>query len=261
MTMGKISVLLWYWSRFVYVCVVWKWVGLPGYISQLRGPSHPNLLLQLWDHLSSLFLQHFEPPVCLHVRISSPRLMSSLIFFRQIEDNAVTDYYHWQRKTLMRLGHTQTEAVLTGAGCSHCETLWEEQERVSFRQGQNSLKESSFPTSSKTFEWWRFLAGHILQALHEPQQTTAVIVDPHTQKSISPLLAITNASSPSPHAELPLVRMEPLTIRLLAWKAIPGVSIWIQKVIERGYSLQFNHRPPRFRGLVQTLVLDNKANC
>lgn len=38
------------------------------------------------------------------------------------------------------------------------------------------------------------------------------------------------------------------------------MSSWVLQTIERGYSLQFAHKPNRFRGVIQTLVQDNEAH-
>ncbi len=45
----------------------------------------------------------------------------------------------------------------------------------------------------------------------------------------------------------------------MAWQAIPGVSDWVMGIIKRGYSLQFARRPPRFSGMVSTLVQGENA--
>lgn len=104
-------------------------------------------------------------------------------------------------------------------------------------------------------------AGSILKVQCGPKQTTAVIADPQIhKKSISPLLIITNVSSLSPCGELPFEKLEPLAIQLQAWKANPDVSSWLLKTIERGYSLHFAHRPPRFRGIIHTTVKGNEAH-
>ncbi len=92
-----------------------------------------------------------------------------------------------------------------------------------------------------------------------PHQITAVIADPHTIKSKIPLPALTHASSPPSHGKLSFIKIEPLATRLMAWKAIPGVSTWILKTIEQ-YSLQFAHRHPRFRGVIQTSVSNSDSH-
>ncbi len=44
-----------------------------------------------------------------------------------------------------------------------------------------------------------------------------------------------------------------------AWKVIPGISRWLLSMIERGFTLQFRRRPPRFNGVVQSLTLPRNA--
>ncbi len=46
-----------------------------------------------------------------------------------------------------------------------------------------------------------------------------------------------------------------------AWKVIPGISHWLLSMIERGYTLQFRHRPPRFNGMVQSLRSPRNAQA
>ncbi len=43
--------------------------------------------------------------------------------------------------------------------------------------------------------------------------------------------------------------LKPLCQFMSAWKVIPGISRWLLSVIERGYTLQFRRRPPRFNGV------------
>ncbi len=89
-----------------------------------------------------------------------------------------------------------------------------------------------------------------------PSQPTAVLADPHTQKSISPLPVITNANGSSRplQGELSYVKIEPLAARLLAWKAIPGVD---SKYKRTRLLTSVPCWLPRFRGVTQTLVRDN----
>ncbi len=49
-------------------------------------------------------------------------------------------------------------------------------------------------------------------------------------------------------------QLKPLRQFISAWKVIPGISRWLLNVIERGYTLQFRRRPPRFNGVVQSLT-------
>ncbi|KAL0195701.1 hypothetical protein M9458_009273, partial [Cirrhinus mrigala] len=62
------------------------------------------------------------------------------------------------------------------------------------------------------------------------------------------------------HDGQPLKPILPLATRAEAWQAIPGVSEWVLGIIKRGYSLQFARRPPRFSGMVPTLVVSKDAH-
>ncbi len=53
--------------------------------------------------------------------------------------------------------------------------------------------------------------------------------------------------------------LKPLYQSLKAWEVIPGISRWLLRVIKRGYTLQFRRRPPRFKGVVQSLTLPRNA--
>lgn len=63
----------------------------------------------------------------------------------------------------------------------------------------------------------------VLSIQSVPEHTTTLIVDQHTQKSISPLLVTTNVNFPPLRGELPFKKLKPLTLRLLSWKNIPDV--------------------------------------
>ncbi|CAM4657101.1 unnamed protein product [Leuciscus chuanchicus] len=52
----------------------------------------------------------------------------------------------------------------------------------------------------------------------------------------------------------------PLAFHIKAWRELPGVSEWVLNTVERGYSLQFAHRPPRFRARVETTVNSEVAH-
>ncbi len=112
------------------------------------------------------------------------------------------------------------------------------------------------PEPQKPLDGTSIQAGPVLLIQCSPKQTTSVTVDPYTQKSTS-LLITTNVNSPPPCSELPFEKLESLAIWL---EAIPDVSSWFLETIERGYSLQFTHRPPRFRGIIQTKVRDSNAH-
>ncbi len=55
--------------------------------------------------------------------------------------------------------------------------------------------------------------------------------------------------------------LKPLCQFMNAWKVIPGISRWLLSVIERGYTLQFRRRPPRFNGVVQSLTSPRNAQA
>ncbi len=55
--------------------------------------------------------------------------------------------------------------------------------------------------------------------------------------------------------------LKPLRQFISAWKVIPGISRWLLSVIERGYTLQFRRRPPRFNGVVQSLTSPRNAQA
>ncbi len=55
--------------------------------------------------------------------------------------------------------------------------------------------------------------------------------------------------------------LKPLCQFMSAWKVIPGISRWLLSVIERGYTLQFRRRPPRFNGVVQSLTSPRNAQA
>ncbi len=56
-------------------------------------------------------------------------------------------------------------------------------------------------------------------------------------------------------------QLKPLRQFISAWKVIPGISRWLLNVIERGYTLQFRRRPPRFNGVVQSLTSPRNAQA
>ncbi len=94
-----------------------------------------------------------------------------------------------------------------------------------------------------------------------------------SQKELSPPHSI-NApplppplSSAGPHptqviAAHPTTKpLKPLSQFISAWEVIPGISRWLLNVIERGYTLQFRRRPPRFNGVVQSLTSPRNAQA
>ncbi len=56
-------------------------------------------------------------------------------------------------------------------------------------------------------------------------------------------------------------QLKPLRQFISAWKVIPVISRWLLNVIERGYTLQFRRRPPRFNGVVQSLTSPRNAQA
>ncbi|KAL0173816.1 hypothetical protein M9458_029784, partial [Cirrhinus mrigala] len=73
-------------------------------------------------------------------------------------------------------------------------------------------------------------------------------------------LAPTQSGVSPCHDGQPLEPILPLATRAEAWQAIPRVSEWVMGIIKRGYSLQFARRPPRFSGVVPTLVVSKDAH-
>ncbi len=94
-----------------------------------------------------------------------------------------------------------------------------------------------------------------------------------SQKEFSPPHSINAAplappqSSAGPHptqviAAHPTTKpLKPLRQFISVWKVIPGISRWLLNVIERGYTLQFRRRPPRFNGVVQSLTSPRNAQA
>ncbi len=94
-----------------------------------------------------------------------------------------------------------------------------------------------------------------------------------SQKELSPPHSINAAplapplSSAGPHptqviAAHPTTKpLKPLSQFISAWEVIPGISRWLLSVIERGYTLQFRRRPPRFNGVVQSLTSPRNAQA
>ncbi len=86
-----------------------------------------------------------------------------------------------------------------------------------------------------------------------------------SQKELSPPHSINAAplappqSSAGPHPTTE--PLKPLRQFISAWKVIPGISRWLLSVIERGYTLQFRRRPPRFNGVVQSLTSPRNAQA
>uniref|UniRef100_A0A672SFX8 Erythrocyte membrane protein band 4.1 like 4B n=1 Tax=Sinocyclocheilus grahami TaxID=75366 RepID=A0A672SFX8_SINGR len=83
---------------------------------------------------------------------------------------------------------------------------------------------------------------------------------PHSVNAV-PLAPPQSSAEPPPtqvivaQHSLALPTTKPLCQFLSAWEVIQGISRWLLGVIERGYTLQFRRRPPRFNGVVQSLTL------
>lgn len=69
---------------------------------------------------------------------------------------------------------------------------------------------------------------------------------------LSPLTAVSPACGKIRRVQDEALR--PLHVYKNAWQSIPGISPWVLNIIENGYSLQFRHRPPRFNGVVSSVV-------
>ncbi|MCI4395880.1 hypothetical protein PGIGA_G00197280 [Pangasianodon gigas] len=59
--------------------------------------------------------------------------------------------------------------------------------------------------------------------------------------------------------EVSLERLIPLVGYLAAWKLLLNVSQWVLHTVERGYRIQFGSPPPRFCGILPTLVGPEQA--
>ncbi len=56
-----------------------------------------------------------------------------------------------------------------------------------------------------------------------------------------------------------IVLLEPLAQRLEAWLTLPSLSRWLTRTIRLGYAIQFARRPPKFNGVLETLVAVRNA--
>ncbi|CAM4725781.1 unnamed protein product [Leuciscus chuanchicus] len=59
--------------------------------------------------------------------------------------------------------------------------------------------------------------------------------------------------------EASLERLVPLAEFLVAWKLLPNISQWVLHVVEKGYRIQFGSCPPRFQGVLPTVVDSEQA--
>ncbi len=56
-----------------------------------------------------------------------------------------------------------------------------------------------------------------------------------------------------------IVPLEPLAQRLEAWLTLPSLTRWLTRTIRLGYAIQFARRPPKFNGVLETLVAVRNA--
>ncbi|XP_048024136.1 LOW QUALITY PROTEIN: uncharacterized protein LOC125253920 [Megalobrama amblycephala] len=59
--------------------------------------------------------------------------------------------------------------------------------------------------------------------------------------------------------EASLERLVPLVEYLTAWRLLPNISQWVLRTVEKGYAIQFGSRPPRFAGVLPTVVGPEQA--
>ncbi|KAJ8009614.1 hypothetical protein DPEC_G00090730 [Dallia pectoralis] len=59
--------------------------------------------------------------------------------------------------------------------------------------------------------------------------------------------------------EASLERLVPLVDFLAEWKTLPNISQWVLRIIESGYAIQFRTHPPRFNGVLPTVVGPEQA--
>ncbi len=94
------------------------------------------------------------------------------------------------------------------------------------------------------------------------QPWSQVSVAPRTQ---TPLWdALPSRSGPCVQLRCPttgtsVVPFVPLVRSLGAWLALPRLSRWLTRTIRLGYVIQFARRPPKFRGIRFTSVLNKDA--
>ncbi|KAL0157079.1 hypothetical protein M9458_048325, partial [Cirrhinus mrigala] len=100
--------------------------------------------------------------------------------------------------------------------------------------------------------WARSTCAHTISRCYSEQNK-------HFQKESKFPLPPVKCVSPH-HDGQPLEPIPPLATQAEAWQAIPGVSEWVMGIIKRGYSLQFVRRPPRFSGVVPTLVVSKDVH-
>ncbi|XP_073668191.1 uncharacterized protein [Paramisgurnus dabryanus] len=101
----------------------------------------------------------------------------------------------------------------------------------------------------------------VTHTLHRAERSSLVPLG-HSPPSSDPA-----SNAQPPRTELPVTHetlggnersghpvIQPLSLRLDAWRAIPNISEWMLNIIQKGYSLQFRRRPPRFNGVIASTV-------
>ncbi len=74
---------------------------------------------------------------------------------------------------------------------------------------------------------------------------------PSVPSSSTPLCCTTTGTA--------IVPLEPLTRRLEAWLTLLSPSNWLTRTIRLCYMIQFARRPPKFNGILETLVAAQNA--
>ncbi|CAM4558277.1 unnamed protein product [Leuciscus chuanchicus] len=70
----------------------------------------------------------------------------------------------------------------------------------------------------------------------------------------APLQGVEPTTQQQQNPETSLERLVPLVESLTAWKLLSNVSRWVLQTVEKGYQIQFKKRPPRFMGVLPTVV-------
>lgn len=56
-----------------------------------------------------------------------------------------------------------------------------------------------------------------------------------------------------------LERLIPLLEHVEAWRNLHNISPWVLRKVEKGYRIQFEYRPPKYNGVVNTVVSHEQA--
>ncbi|XP_067245130.1 uncharacterized protein, partial [Chanodichthys erythropterus] len=73
----------------------------------------------------------------------------------------------------------------------------------------------------------------------------------------APLQSVESGAQKTPEASLE--RLVPLVNFLVEWKLLPNISKWVLLTIKEGYKIQFGSRPPRFNGVLPTVVTPEQS--